>query len=67
MTNRPLSLEDALWSDSAKLDVVSGVDLLTPNGQEGLEAELKARVKHAGEITHLYFFGMASAIDNLAR
>ncbi|KAI4594485.1 hypothetical protein KJ359_008274 [Pestalotiopsis sp. 9143b] len=56
LTNRPLSLEDALWSGSTKLDVVGGLDLLTPNGQEGLEAELKARVKHAEEITHLYFF-----------
>jgi hypothetical protein len=58
LTNRPLSIEDALWTESPKLDVVSGLDLLTSKGQAGLEAELKERVKHAGEITHLYFFGM---------
>ncbi|KAF7537188.1 hypothetical protein G7054_g3886 [Neopestalotiopsis clavispora] len=56
LTNRPLSIEDALWTESPKLDVVSGLDLLTSKGQAGLEAELKERVKHAGEITHLYFF-----------
>jgi hypothetical protein len=58
LTNRPLSLEDALWTKSPKLDVVSGIDLLTSKGQEGLEAELKAAVQHSGEITHVYFFGM---------
>ncbi|KAH8655198.1 hypothetical protein BX600DRAFT_515037 [Xylariales sp. PMI_506] len=56
LTNRPLNAQDALWPESPKLDVVSGIDILTSKGQEGLEAELKAKVKHIGEITHVYFF-----------
>ncbi|KAI1859656.1 uncharacterized protein JN550_011851 [Neoarthrinium moseri] len=56
LTNRPLSLDDAMWPRSSKLEVVSGIDLLTAKGQDGLEAELKQRVQHAGEITHVYFF-----------
>ncbi|KAI0121199.1 hypothetical protein BJ170DRAFT_149431 [Xylariales sp. AK1849] len=56
LTNRPLSLDDALWPTSSKLDVVSGIDILTAQGQEALEAEVKDRVKHATEITHVYFF-----------
>jgi hypothetical protein len=57
LTNRPLSVEDALWTHSPKLDIVSGVNILTTTGQEGLEAELKERVAHLSEITHVYFFG----------
>lgn len=58
LTNRPLTAQDALWpADSPKLQIVSGVDILTLKGQEGLEAELKERVKNASKITHVYFFG----------
>jgi hypothetical protein len=57
LTNRPLSPEAAQWPPSPKLDVVSGIDILTDKGQSGLEAELKAKVKHISEITHVYFFG----------
>ncbi|KAH7018435.1 uncharacterized protein B0I36DRAFT_276992 [Microdochium trichocladiopsis] len=56
LTNRPLTAQDAMWPDSPKLQIVSGVDILTSKGQDGLEAELKERVKHASQITHVYFF-----------
>ncbi|KAB5566950.1 hypothetical protein GE09DRAFT_1219199 [Coniochaeta sp. 2T2.1] len=56
LTNRPLPKEAAQWPESDKLQVVSGVDLLNPKGQEALDAELKERVKNIKEITHVYFF-----------
>jgi len=40
LTNRPLSIEKAQWHSSEKLQVVSGLDLLTDKGQEGLEEEI---------------------------
>jgi hypothetical protein len=58
LTNRPLPAEAAQWPTSPKLQVVSGVDLLTSKGQAGLDAELEERVKNIKEITHVYFFGM---------
>jgi hypothetical protein len=30
---------------------------MTDKGQAGFEEELKARVKHLPEVTHVYFFG----------
>lgn len=56
LTNRPLSVEAAQWPASPKLDIVSGIDILTDKGQAGLEEELKAKVKRIGDITHVYFF-----------
>jgi hypothetical protein len=60
LTNRPLPVEAAQWPASPKLQVVSGIDLLNPKGQEALDAELKEKVKNIKEITHVYFFGMCS-------
>jgi hypothetical protein len=60
LTNRPLSPEAAQWPASDKLQVVSGLDLLTEKGQEGLEVEMKAKVKNIGTVTHMYFFGEES-------
>lgn len=57
LTNRPLSPEAAQWPASPKLQVVSGVDLLNPQGQNALDAELREKVKNIKEITHVYFFG----------
>jgi hypothetical protein len=57
LTNRPLSAEAAQWPASEKLQVVSGLDLLTEKGQEGLEAEMKEKVKGIENVTHVYFFG----------
>jgi len=57
LTNRPLSQDASQWPVSEKLQIVSGLDLLTSKGQEGLEAELKAKVKGIETVTHVYFFG----------
>jgi hypothetical protein len=57
LTNRPLTPEIAQWSPSKKLQVVSGLDLLTEKGQEGLEAQMKEKVKSVETVTHVYFFG----------
>jgi len=57
LTNRPLTPEAALWPPSKKLQVVSGLDLLTEQGQTGLEAEMKEKVKRIETVTHVYFFG----------
>jgi hypothetical protein len=57
LTNRPLTAEAAQWPPSEKLQVVSGLDLLTEKGQEGLEAEMKQKVKGIENVTHVYFFG----------
>lgn len=59
LTNRPLSREAAQWPESSKLDVISGINIMTEKGQSGFEDELKAKVKHINEITHVYFFGMS--------
>ena len=40
---------------------MSGLDLLTSKGQEGLEAEMKSKVKGIEMVTHVYFFGMAKS------
>jgi hypothetical protein len=53
-----LSPEVAQWPASKKLQVVSGLDLLTEKGQEGLEKEMKEKVKGIETVTHVYFFGM---------
>jgi hypothetical protein len=58
LANRPLSADVAQWPDSPKLQIVSGIDLLTSKGQDGLEAEMKEKIKNVGTITHVYFFGM---------
>ena len=57
LTNRPLSQDASQWPVSEKLQIVSGLDLLTSKGQEGLEAELKEKVKGIETVTHVYFFG----------
>ena len=59
LTNRPLTREAAQWPESDKLDIVSGINIMTDKGQAGFEEELKTKVKHLPEITHVYFFGEA--------
>lgn len=58
LTNRPLTAEAALWPQSSKLQIVSGINLQNPAGQAALEAEIKEKVKNVDKITHVYFFGM---------
>lgn len=62
LTNRRLSQEGARWPKSEKLQIVSGLDLLTSKGQEGLNAELKEKVKGIENVTHVYFFGMVDVL-----
>lgn len=49
------------------LQVVSGLDLLTTKGQEGLEEDMKNKIKGIDTVTHVYFFGMEvlSLLNNL--
>ncbi|CAK7237424.1 hypothetical protein SBRCBS47491_009972 [Sporothrix bragantina] len=63
LTNRPLTAEQANWPKSDKLNVVSGIDILTEKGQEGLEAEMKERVADVDTVTHVYFFAYIMDAD----
>ncbi|QDS70283.1 hypothetical protein FKW77_007900 [Venturia effusa] len=56
LTNRPLKAEDTLWPESKKLQLVSGIDLMTEKGQGGLEEELKSRVVDMDTVSHVFFF-----------
>lgn len=56
LTNRPLTAQAANWPSSAKLNVVSGVDIMTDKGQQGFETEMKSRVADIDTVTHVYFF-----------
>jgi hypothetical protein len=63
LTNRPLSAEDTLWPKSDKLQLVSGIDLNTDKGQEGLEAEMKSKIKDVDTVTEVFFFGRHCALS----
>ncbi|KAH7000002.1 hypothetical protein EDB80DRAFT_726028 [Ilyonectria destructans] len=63
LTNRPLAAEAAQWPSSSKLQIVSGIDILTPKGQSGLEEELKSKVTHMSKVTHVYFFAYIMDAD----
>lgn len=55
LTNRPIT-EDMLWPESKKLQIVSGINLLTDRGQDGLEKEMKERIPGMDGVTHVFFF-----------
>ncbi|CAG9981059.1 unnamed protein product [Clonostachys byssicola] len=55
VTNRPLECEDALWPKSDKLDLVTGVDLLTPD-RASLKEEMQRKMRYIEHITHVFFF-----------
>src|ERR1700742_3964066 len=55
LTNRPLPAQVAQWPKSSKLQVFSGLDLLTGN-QSLLEATMKERIPGIETVTHVYFF-----------
>ena len=63
LTNRPLTAEAAGWPSSPKLNVVSGIDILTDTGLQGLEAEIKSRVAGIDTVTHVYFFAYIMDTD----
>lgn len=55
LTNRPIT-EEILWLESPKLQVISGINLLTDSGQEGLNKKLKERVPDIETVTQVFFF-----------
>lgn len=55
LTNRPIT-EEMLWPENSKLQVVSGINLLTDKGQEGLIKELQERVPDIETVTQVFFF-----------
>jgi hypothetical protein len=57
LTNRPLSRQDALWPESDKLQLVSGIDLLNKEGQKALEDEMKSKIEDIDTVTQVFFFG----------
>lgn len=61
VTNRPITAESCSWhvssSTSARLNIVSGVDLST-NKKDDLLELLKRRIPDVETVTHLYYFGM---------
>lgn len=56
LTNRPLSLKDSHWPNDPRLNIVSGIDLLT-GSQEDLEKELTTKVEGIEKVTHVYYLG----------
>ncbi|KAF9869376.1 sirq protein [Colletotrichum karsti] len=65
LTNRPLAKEAAQWprTETPQLHVASGIDILTSRGQEGLEADLRDKVKNISQISHVYFFAYIMDTD----
>ncbi|KAL5046731.1 hypothetical protein BDW71DRAFT_214506 [Aspergillus fruticulosus] len=63
LTNRPLSAEDSGWAASKKLNVVSGLDLLSGE-QATLEEKIRQQVPQIGTVSHLYFFAYIYNADN---
>lgn len=62
LANRPLPLDAAQWPVSAKLEVVSGLDLLQGE-QATLEGEMKHRIPGVETVTHVYFFAYIMDLD----
>ena len=61
LTNRPLKMEETLWPQSNKLQLVSGIDLMNTGGQTALEAEMKSKIEDIETVTQVFFFGWALA------
>lgn len=59
LTNRPIT-EKMLWPESKKMQTVSGINLLTDQGQQGLEKEMKEKIAEVEKVTHMFFFGGSS-------
>ena len=57
LSNRPLT-ENMLWPESPKLQTVSGINLLTEEGEEGLEKEMRDKIPEVDSVTHMFFFGV---------
>lgn len=62
LTNRPLSQEQSQWPDDSRLNIVSGIDLLS-NSQESLEKELATKIPDISEVTHVYYLAYKAGTD----
>ncbi|KAL4908670.1 hypothetical protein BDW74DRAFT_188577 [Aspergillus multicolor] len=63
LTNRPLPVEESGWPKSEKLNVVSGLDLLSGN-QAALEESIRQQVPQIESVSHVYFFAYIFNPDN---
>lgn len=61
LANRPISRETLLWPDDARLNLVSGIDLLGST-QEELEAGLKDMIPGIEKVTHVFYLGMSQQL-----
>ena len=66
LSNRPVP-DNVLWQKSQKLQIVSGIDLLTEHGQEGLERDMQKNISGIESVTHVFYFGKSSASLRSAR
>jgi hypothetical protein len=55
LANRPLELEDTLWSESEKPQMGT-VNLMHEGGEEGIVEELN-KLEDVESTSHVYFFG----------
>ena len=60
LTNRPAT-ETMLWPKSTKLQIVSGIDLLTERGPEGLKNDMQDKIRDVRSVTHMFFFGWSKS------
>ncbi|KAI1402655.1 hypothetical protein F4819DRAFT_485304 [Hypoxylon fuscum] len=65
LANRPISRETLLWPDDARLNLVSGIDLLGST-QEELEAGLKDMIPGIEKVTHVFYLAYKSSLDPAA-
>ena len=63
LTNRPIT-DEILWPESKKLQIVSGINLLTDKGQEGLEKAMREKIPDVESVTHMFFFGTAAILES---
>jgi hypothetical protein len=54
VTVRPITAEKALWPDSPRLKIYSGIDLVR-NSSEGVKDVLKQRIPDIETVTHVFF------------
>ncbi|RDW65634.1 SDR family oxidoreductase [Aspergillus mulundensis] len=63
LTNRPLPVEESGWPASKKLNVVSGLDLLSGD-QAALEESIRQQVPQIETVSHVYFFAYIYNADS---
>jgi len=59
LSNRPFT-ENLLWPYSDKLLKISGLDLLTNGGQNGIERFLQWKIEDVETVTHVFFCGTSA-------